>query len=324
MAITSYTKDDKTFFQVYVIARGKNSYRDTRIERKRRGFKTETEAKQIEKRLQRQINEELQREIFKGLTWKMILKKWETHHRVSVNGHSSSYVMDALCSINKWTDSWFDIALPDIGSPEVFELFQNLTAQKKAISYQRKIKRRISEIFEWAIRHKASPSFPNPLAEIKFKEEEEKLPEILQKSDVSALLNKAREFGHAWYAIWFTAVYSGMRTGELQALEVSSLDFENNIIYVHTNYVPVERRNPETLGFGPTKGRYWRQVPMNKPLRVFLLNLLKQSNGGFIDPAFPVKRFVLPRLTQWKTGHQAGILRDFCEEIGIPIGRAHV
>jgi integrase len=318
MAISCYTQNDQIFYQVYVIARGKRNFRDTRIERKRRGFKTEAEAKQTEKKLLRQIQEELHREMFKGLTWRMIIKKWEDHNKVCLNGQSDSYVQDALCSINKWTDSWFDLALPDIGSPEVFDLFQNLSAQKKAISYQRKIKRRISEIFEWAVRHKISPAFPNPLTEIKFKEGEEKFPEILQKADISNLLNKAKLYGHEWYPIWFTAVYSGMRTGELQALETSSVDFESNIINVHSNFVPVERRNPETHGLGPTKGRYWRQVPMNRTLREFLLKLLKENNGGFTDPKFPDKRFVFPRLKMWQSGHQAEILRDFCGQIEIP------
>ena len=318
MAISSYTKDNQTLYQVYVIVRGKKNFRETRIEKKRRGFKTETEAKQVEKKLLRQIHEELQREMFKGHTWRMILRKWEEHNRISLNGQSNSYVQDALCSINKWTRSWFDLALPDIGSPEVYELFQTLSVDKKAVSYQRKIKRRISEIFEWAVRHKITPPFPNPLVEVKFKEAEEKFPEILQKADISTLLNKAKLYSHDWYPAWFTAVYSGMRTGELQALEVSSVDFENNIINVHSNYVPAERRNPDSLGFGPTKGRYWRQVPMNRTLREFLLKLLRVNGGGFTDPRFPEKRFVLPRIKMWRSGHQAEILRDFCDQIEIP------
>lgn len=318
MAITKYSENEKTLFSVYVHVRGKKLYRDIRIEKRKCGLKSELEAKQIERKFRRQIAEELQREILKGLSWKTILYKWESYQKTSYNGQSDSYVQDALSGINKWTESWFDLPLPDIGSSEVHQLFNNLNQDKKAISYQRKIKRRISEVFEWAMKHGISPKFLNPLSEIKFKVDDEKLPELLQKMDISTLLNRSNEFDHDWYPIWFTAVYSGMRTGELQALEVTSLDFEDNIIYVHSNYVPQERRNSETLGLGPTKGRYWREVPMNKPLREFLLKLLKDSNGGFYDPKFPDKKFVLPRLKMWQSGHQAEVLRDFCDKIEIP------
>lgn len=319
MAISKYSQDDKTLYSVYVHIRGRNLFRDLRIEKRRKGLKTLTEAQQVERKLNRQATEQLQKEMIKGLSWKSILEQWKSSHRDSVHGHSSAYIQDALVSINKWTKSWFELPITDIGKAEANDVFKALSSDKKAVSYQKKIKRRISEVFEWAIENRIVPiNTSNPVSHLKFSKQNEKMPEILQKGDITRLLREAETLGHEWYPIWFMAVYSGMRTGELQALEVDSLDFNDNLIYVHKNYVAADRRNTETQGFGPTKGRYWREVPMNKPLRNFLLKLLEANNGGFTDPSMPDKRFVLPRSKRWQSGHQAEILRDFCDQIRIP------
>lgn len=55
--------------------------------------------------------------------------------------------------------------------------------------------------------------------------------------------------------------------------------------------------------FGPTKGGYWRTVPVSGELYWFLVDLKKRRGQ---------KEFVFPQFADWKRGMQATILRNFC------------
>ena len=99
-----------------------------------------------------------------------------------------------------------------------------------------------------------------------------------------------------------------MRSGELFALEWDQIDFENKLIYVHKNWTSKE-------GFGPTKGRYWRSVPIESSQ---VLTLLKEEKLKR-----PNDKFVLKHWQPWIDGEQANILREFCEGSGLPSIKFH-
>jgi hypothetical protein len=103
-------------------------------------------------------------------------------------------------------------------------------------------------------------------------------------------------------------VGTGMRSGELYALEWDQIDFDNKLLFVHRNWT-------SRTGFGPTKGRYWRSVPIESTQVLNLLKELKLKRGN--------ERFVLPRFQCWTDGSQAEILRQFCEGSGLPSIRFH-
>jgi integrase len=110
------------------------------------------------------------------------------------------------------------------------------------------------------------------------------------------------------YPIWAMALLTGCRSGELYALEWSDIDFENKRLMIHKSFT--KRYN----SIGPTKGRYWREVPISGELDR-LLRELKVSRGK--------ERFVLPHYRDWTSGTQAAVLRTFCEGIGIPSVNFH-
>jgi integrase len=82
-------------------------------------------------------------------------------------------------------------------------------------------------------------------------------------------------------AIWATALYAGLRRGELQALEWANIDLEQNVIHVSGSW---DRR----AGPIPPKSRAGkRRVPITNVLRQHLLNhRLRQGHGGlgFVFP----------------------------------------
>jgi len=67
------------------------------------------------------------------------------------------------------------------------------------------------------------------------------------------------------------------------------------------------------LGFGPTKERYWRSLPINNQLEALLREIKVVSNS----------EFVLPRFKAWKDGRQAKALKTFCKGAGIKEVKFH-
>jgi integrase len=76
-------------------------------------------------------------------------------------------------------------------------------------------------------------------------------------------------------AIWATAVYAGLRLGELQALDWNQIDLEENLINI-------ERSWDRVAGFIEPKSRSGkRRVPITNTLRNHLINhRLHQGTGG--------------------------------------------
>jgi integrase len=65
---------------------------------------------------------------------------------------------------------------------------------------------------------------------------------------------------------------------------------------------------------GPTKGGYWRNVPISSEL-YWLLSDQKKRTGN--EPN------VLPRFWEWSKGEQARVLRTFCIGAGLKSIRFH-
>ncbi len=64
----------------------------------------------------------------------------------------------------------------------------------------------------------------------------EKVPDILTLGEVKQFLERGKELQNEWYPIWAMTLLTGMRNGELYALEWSDIDFENSLIRVSKSY----------------------------------------------------------------------------------------
>ncbi len=84
--------------------------------------------------------------------------------------------------------------------------------------------------------------------------------------------------------LWATALYAGLRMGELQALDWNHIDPDQNLIHV-------ERSWDRSAGYIEPKSRAGkRRVPITNTLRHHLLNQrLHQGSGGH-GPVFPNHR----------------------------------
>ena len=90
---------------------------------------------------------------------------------------------------------------------------------------------------------------------------------------------------------------------------------ENCIIQVGTDFG--EHPNSNISKTGPTKGRYWRTIPLNQSLRALILELQRNRSNG--DDG----RFVLPRIKDWDNGDQAVALKNFLKSIKVKPVKFH-
>jgi integrase len=130
---------------------------------------------------------------------------------------------------------------------------------------------------------------------------------VLCNYPATLLLQKARELGHEWYPIWATALYTGMRSGELFALTWDKVNFERNNILVDCSWSNYD-------GFKSTKSGDDRLVDIAPPLLTLFKELKLQSHDRI---------FVLPRMPEWEDGYQAAVLKQFLIGIYLEPVRFH-
>ncbi len=128
------------------------------------------------------------------------------------------------------------------------------------------------------------------------------IPRLME--EIKTLLKGAKEENHPWYHIWSFAFLTGMRSGELKALQWKDIDFQRRIISVSKSYNSVSR------AIKCTKAGYWRSVPISKDLQEIIAELQKESQ---CDP----EDFVLPRLGTWENGESGKVLRAFLKKHNI-------
>jgi integrase len=134
----------------------------------------------------------------------------------------------------------------------------------------------------------------------------EKIKLVLKENEVKTLLKKARDFDNRWFPIWALACFTGMRNGELFALEWSKVDFKKRVMLVDCSWT-------KENGYKETKSGDDRIVEIAHSLMPLMNELYKNK----------IDEFVLPRVKGWETGEQSRYLRLFLEEINLPTIRFH-
>jgi integrase len=306
MAIKAYEKNNKTYFEVYVSRRSKNDP-SIRIQKRRRDLSTRAAADRLEKEFIFACAQEIQTQESRGQRWGEIVDRWQQSRR-SVGDVMQDTVDDYISMMKHWTQQIWVKHGEEITRADVREAVEAVRAAGRSNSYQAKVLHTIGRIHRWAREEGIIKSGPaSIIAGIKVSRIEEKVPEILSWKQLSLLLDEAKARESFWYPIWATAVFTGMRNGELYALKWSDVDLSNDLITVGRSY------NKRKRVFKSTKSGYFRTVPINTPLKSLLLELKTSAQT----------EYVLPRNDEWNKGYQARALRLFCKELGLPSIRFH-
>ncbi len=329
MAVTTYEKDGKTYWQVYVDFRSRKDRR-IRVQKRINGFESEKAALTEEKRLLRELSERLIHLESKGLKWADVIASWERHQRLYPSKkYARTTINDYVALLHNWTKPWLNRVASDLNKGDGREIIRFAQEDGKSGAFCKHLKNTINLFYNWGIEEKLIPGVqetPVHAVDIE-KDREEKLPEILTIAEIKDLLRLAKEQQHPWYPVWVTAVYTGCRSGELQALKRSDVEIITREEAIAQDALPPEKRrygiirilrnwNARLKEVGPTKAGYWRTVPVSSDFYWFLVNELK------IEALKPEAPF-LPAFSDWRLGFQATILRGFCQANGIPSIRFH-
>lgn len=312
MAIKKYFDEElkKECYKIDIRKRGREN--KAIVVRKRiLQIPTKVEADKLLKQTIAQIERELINKEMQLCSWESLVEGFELAVRredIFTRPLAKYSLYDYIAVLRQYTKDWFKLKADEIDKARAWLLLDRVD-REVSISRRKKLRTAIDAVYRWALlsgRINKQISLPTEGFKTNRKEEE-KLPEILNLEEIRTLLKYAKEINHMWYPIWALALYTGMRSGELYALEWTSVDFDNRMIYVHRNWT-------SKTGFGSTKGRYWRAVPMSEHMISFLKELKLKTNNT---------AFVLPRFQCWTDGRQAEILRQFCIGAGIPSVRFH-
>lgn len=309
MAIKSYEKNGKTLYQVYVNVRSK-----TDVGVRAQKTVSDLQSLALARREENRINLELGKRILelegKADTWESIIHKWEKEVRSGLLGdYNPATIRDHVNGMYNWTGPWLKMVASELGKAQGRDLVKRMTEAGKSISFIKKIKNTVNVIYNFGIEEGFITGVNStPVYGIKLNVKAEKVPDILTNEEIKKFLYEAKRLEHPWYPIWATALLTGMRAGELYAIDWDDVDFETNIIRVSKSYNKVMNE------IKSTKAGYWRNVPMSPELRSLFIDLKNKTSKS---------SFVLPRFRDWDRGEQSKVLRGFLLGTGLPSIKFH-
>lgn len=309
MAISSYQKDGKTYYKVYVNLRSQK-LPHIRRQKKSIDIETERQAQQIEKRMYVELMEELAKIENKGFSWEEIVGKWELAMRHEGSRYALTTIQDNVAQMHNWTTPWLKKQASELCRADGRDVLKNLIDSGRSKGFVKHVKSTINIIFQWGIEHRLIQGVhESPVKGLNLdSRKEEKIPEILTIEEIKRLLDAAKKMEHEWYPVWAVALLTGMRNGEMFALRWTDVDLQNRKISVSRSY------NTRMRADKCTKSGKWRTIPISDQLMGILVDL--RNNAGN-------REHVFPRLQSWAEGQQANILRRFCIGIGLRSIRFH-
>lgn len=309
--------------------RGRRNSR-ARLQKRINGLKSEREARTEEKRLIRELSEQLARLENQGLTWSEVIDRWVRQQELYPTKRlAKTTIQDYEAVLRNYTSSWLNRVASELNRGDGREVLRQAEDAGRGARFRRGLKYTIGLVYTWGIEERhINGVHESPVHGLEVDpEREEKRPEILTVEEIRTLLRKAREQKHDWYPIWVAATLTGCRSGELHQLKVADMEVISREQAIEEDRKPFDRRrygllrvrhswNTRFKQTGPTKAGYWRTVPVSSEFYWFLIHDLK------IELKKP-QDYLLPRYWEWDKGEQARILRGFCIANRLPSVKFH-
>jgi integrase len=297
--IKQATKNGDTIFTVQ--AYGRDRY--GKSVRRRRILKNVSKA--AAKKLEIELIEELAA-LNNGLTYagmtyqEFLIKEFYPH----CDENFPTEYHNLYTSLNKHAAPIMQFRIETINSTDIKNIL-DVVSDAVTVSTAKKIRSFLNRSFVFAMQGGLAS---NPVSAVKIDKKNcaEKDPGVLTREEIKILLAKAKILKPEWYSIWSTALFTGMRSGELYALLRQDIDLNNKLISVTKSF-------NKRVGIKSTKNGRNRRVPIADNL----MPLIKELMVG------PKHEPLLPRPFEWSKGDQARITRNFCTGIGITSVKFH-
>jgi integrase len=308
MAIKSYEKDGKTLYKVYVNVRSKQD-RKIRVQKTLTELSSLSLARREENRLYLEAGQKIRELEGKCEDWESVIHKWAIDARSGILGnYTETTILSHMSTLKHWTRSWYRVVASEIGKAEGRALIKRMTKEGKSVGRIKGVKHTVNVVYNYGIEEGLIKGVKNsPVHGIKLHQKSERVPDILTLDEIKKLLRFAKEMKHPWYPVWSMALLTGMRNGELYALEWEDVDLENDNIRVSKSFAKRENK------IKCTKAGYWRNVPISPQLKELLIELKVHKDSGN----------VLPRFGDWRRGDQSRILKTFLFSVGLPKVKFH-
>lgn len=271
------------------------SLRLTKIESEKEAIKAETE-------LNGKMKSKLRR--MEAPMWCTLMAK-AIQQRLNDGRWSDGTAQNARILLRAVTsEAWSYKTVDTITTGGIRDLL-NEKLKDKSQTHKASVAKYIKAVFEYAVEQGILKG--NPCPRIKYKDSD-KIQGVLKLDEISLLLRKSFEEKHPHRWLWVLAIYTGMRNGELMALEWSDIDLDNRVIKITKSF------SKRSNGNKSTKSGDERNAEVAEELVPYLLKL-KEEQGD--------DKLVLPRDRNWLKGEQARVLRGFLYKIGLPEVRFH-
>lgn len=267
----------------------------------KKGLKTQAEARRAERELVILIEERFRAKIIP--TWSVFVERYKSE-ATQQGILCLKSVQDYYACLKAHTfETWQHRLIDTITTQEIRDLIKSKVGHRSP-SHQKSVLKMIRGVFKHAVDSGVLDREPTPKMHFRTGD---KIKQCLTEPQVRTLLEKARDLDWEWYPHVTTAVYTGMRNGELFALTWDKVNLADRRMLVDSSWNAIN-------GFKSTKSGNDRIVEIAAPL-IPMLSELKLRN--------PESTFVLPRLSDWERGCQARELRMFLTGIGLPRIRFH-
>lgn len=307
MAIREKVIEGKKTYEVTVNIRSLTK-KGLRVQKLRRGITNLREAQAIEKELYREAGVEISKREGSTLSWGELLDLYELESRkgtATIRPMQPNILRETVSMLRNFSSDWIHRDCRTLNPGDVRQVFNRMEKDGYSRGRMRAFKSGVNNVFRFGMEegHLGGVTISPASQVVLQKTKDEKPPLILSLGEIQRLIESAKACQSPWYPIWFTALNTGMRSGELFALEWTDIDWDNKLITVSKSY------NNRMKATKSTKAGYWRKVPMNGDLEGLLVELRANT---------PVTQaHVLPRIHRWGHGEAAKFLRDFCTQIGI-------
>lgn len=307
MGIIAYKKKTssgvvKTFY--LAVAEGINRFTGKRVQKKCRSIPSEPKAQRIYRELWSACREARPDGAeFKtwGELYAQYLEQLRGKVRSAENLHGfSPHVLKCkksnLGHVESWANTHLDLVTPQF----VTDQLDLMELNGKSRSMTNHILKEIKCVFAYALHTGAIKS--NPFAGMKMRRVPKRRKEALTHEEVDRLLTQAKLRGHNYYYIWLLTITLGLRRSEMAGLKWIDVDFEHRLIYLRRQKIP---------GEGIVcllKDREERVVAIPNYIIPVLKEIKLKSITDFV---------IEVKCHRWDDGHQAQVLREFCQEIGI-------
>ncbi|MBI2522651.1 MAG: site-specific integrase [Bdellovibrio sp.] len=290
MPIYQETKNNKTTYTVVATAQ----INGKQVNRKKRSITSLAAAKRIE--IDLRIELKLLKERPNRHSWSDWSEICVQRMRVEFK---NSTIMGYQGSLRKWLNPHMgNFFLDEITGSMIHELiFEKI--QGLSLEGRRGVLKQVKRILSMAMDEGILARNPAKGISVKVPEARQL---ILNRTEIDTLLLAGKSTNHPFFNHWATAILTGMRNGELHALNWTDIDFENRVISVTKSWNSKD-------GIGPTKSTKNRYIPISNELEGFLKNLKAKSHLS--------DSRVLEKVPHWESGEQAKILKIFCRTIGI-------